>query len=158
MKASSFKRYILYAVGKVILILVGVLIAVSLNNSNNFWVKRLKEQRIVARISNEFNAGINRISIFQDKLRCKEEVLQSLGPFVRGKVIDDKRSFLEGVILASTFDRVHPPLEQTAFREVLNSGQLGLILDTELRLQLTPFMPLRYPKRRAIQSANESIC
>ena len=157
MKASSFKRYILYAVGKVILILVGVLIAVSLNNSNNFWVKRLKEQRIVARISNEFNAGINRISIFQDKLRCKEEVLQSLGPFVRGKVIDDKRSFLEGVILASTFDRVHPPLEQTAFREVLNSGQLGLILDTELRLQLTPFLPLRNSKRGAIQSANEPI-
>tara|TARA_B100001093_G_scaffold395716_1_gene382670 strand:- start:230 stop:811 length:582 start_codon:yes stop_codon:yes gene_type:complete len=61
------------------------------------------------------------------------------GPFVRGKVIDDKRSFLEGVILASTFGREKPPLEQTTFREVLNSGRLGLILDTELRLQLTRF-------------------
>lgn len=158
MKASSFKRYILYAVGEVILILVGVLIAVSLNNSNNFWVERLKEQQIVVRISNEFNAGINRISIFQDRLRRKEEALQSLGPFVRRKAIDDKRSFLEGVILASTSGREQPHLEQTTFRELLNSGQLGLILDTELRLQLTPFMPLRYPKRRAIQSANESIC
>ncbi len=139
MKAGSFKRYILYAVGEVILIVVGVLIAVSLNNSNNFRVKRLQEQQIVVRISNELNAGINRISIFQDRLRRKEEALQSLGPFLRGKVIDDKRSFLEGVILASTFGWEQPPLEQTTFREVLNSGQLGLILDAELRLQLTRF-------------------
>ena len=58
MKAGCFKRYILYAVGEVILILVGVLIAVSLNNSNNFWVKRLQEQQIVVRNSNEFNAGM----------------------------------------------------------------------------------------------------
>ena len=81
MKAGCFKRYILYAVGEVILILVGVLIAVSLNNSNNFWVKRLQEQQTVVRNSNEFNAGISRISIFKDRLRRKEEVLRSFRPF-----------------------------------------------------------------------------
>ena len=66
-------------------------------------------------------------------------MLRSFRPFRPRKVIDDKRSFLEGVILASTFGREKPPLEQTTFREVLNSGRLGLILDTELRLQLTRF-------------------
>lgn len=152
MKAGSFKRYILYAVGKVILIVVGVLIAVSLNNSNNFRVKRLQEQQIVVRISNELNAGINRISIFQDRLRHKKEALQSLGPFLRGKVIDDKKSFLEGVILAFTFGSEQPPLEQTTFREVLNSGQLGLILDNELRRQTARF----YHFVGAIQSANDT--
>jgi hypothetical protein len=157
MKASSFKRYILYAVGEVILILRGVHISFSLNNSNNFWVKRLQEQQIVVRISDEFNAGINQISSSQDRLRCKKEARQSLGPFVRGKVNDDKRSFLEGVILVSNFDRGHPPLEQTTFRELLNSGQLGLILDTELSLQLNLILPLLNPKLGAIQSANKSI-
>ena len=157
MKASSFKPYILYAVGDVIIILAGVLISFSLNNSNNFWVKRLQEQQIVIRISGEFNAGISRTSNSQDRLRCKKDALKSLGPFARRRVIDDKRSFLEGIILASAFGRGYPPLEQTTFRELLNSGQLGLILDTELRLQLTPFLPLRNPKRGAIQSANGSI-
>jgi hypothetical protein len=139
MKAGSFKRYILYAVGEVILIVVGVLIAVSLNNSNNFRVKRLQEQQIVVRISNELNAGINRTSIFQSRLLRKAEALESLRPFFQGKVIEDKKSFLESVILASTFGWEQPPLEQTTFREILNSGQLSLILDTELRLQLTRF-------------------
>ena len=157
MKASSFKPFILYAVGDVILILAGVLISFSLNNSNNFWVKRLQEQQIAVRISGEFNAGISRTSNSQDGLLYKKDALRSLGPFARRKVIDDKRSFLEGVILASTFGRGYPPLEQTTFRELLNSGQLGLILDTELRLQLTPFLPLRNPKQGAIQSANGSI-
>ena len=157
MKASSFKPFILYAVGNVILILAGVLISFSLNNSNNFWVKRLQEQQIAVRISGEFNAGISRTSNSQDELRYKKDALRSLGPFARGKFIDDKRSFLEGVILASTFGRGHPPLVQTTFRKLLNSGQLGLILDTELRLQLAPFLPLRNPKRGAIQSANGSI-
>ncbi len=139
MKTGSFKRYILYAVGEVILIVVGVLIAVSLNNSNNFRVNRLQEQQIVARISNELNAGINRISVFQDRIQRKEEALESLGPIFQGKVIEDKRGFLESVILASTFGWEQPPLEQTTFREILNSGQLSLILNTELRLQLTRF-------------------
>ena len=157
MKASSFKPFILYAVGDVILILAGVLISFSLNNSNNFWVKRLQEQQIAVRISGEFNAGISRTSNSQDGLLYKKDALRSLGPFARRKVIDDKRSFLEGVILASTSGREQPHLEQTTFRELLNSGQLGLILDTELRLQLAPFLPLRNPKRGAIQSANGSI-
>ena len=157
MKASSFKPFILYAVGNVILILAGVLVSFSLNNSNDFWVKRLQEQQIAVRISGGFNAGISRTSNSQDGLRYKKDALRSLGPFARGKFIDDKRSFLEGVILASTFGRGHPPLVQTTFRKLLNSGQLGLILDTELRLQLAPFLPLRNPKRGAIQSANGSI-
>ncbi len=139
METGSFKRYVLYAVGEVILIVVGVLIAVSLNNSNNFRVKRLQEQQIVVRISNELNAGINRISNFQDRIQRKEEALESLAPFLRGKVIEDKKGFLESVILASTFGWEQPPLEQTTFREILNSGQLSLILDTSLRLQLTRF-------------------
>ena len=139
METGSFKRYILYAVGEVILIVVGVLIAVSLNNSNNFRVKRLQEQQIVVRISNELNAGIKRISFFQDRLQSKGETLESLAPFLRGKVIEDNRGFLESVILASTFGWEQPPLEQTTFREILNSGQLSSILDTSLRLQLTRF-------------------
>ena len=139
METGSFKRYILYAVGEVILIVVGVLIAVSLNNSNNFRVKRLQEQQIVVRISNELNASIKRISFFQDRLQSKGEALESLAPILRGKVIEDKKGLLESVILASTFGWEQPPLEQTTFREILNSGQLSLILDTSLRLQLTRF-------------------
>lgn len=124
METGSFKRYILYTVGEVILIVIRVLIAVSLNNSNNFRVKRLQEQQIVVRISNELNAGIKRISFFQDRLQSKGEALESLAPFFRGKVIEDKRGFLESVILASTFGWEQSLLEQTTFREILNSGQL----------------------------------
>lgn len=157
MKAGSFKRYILYTVGEVILIVVGVLIAVSLNNSNNFRVKRLQEQQIVIRNSDELSPGINRISIFQDRLRCEEEALQSLGPILPGRVIDDKRSFLEGVIIASTFGFEQPHLEQTTFREILNSGRLGLILDYRAETTAHPNLPLLNSKQEAIQSANEPI-
>jgi len=138
-KSGSFKRYLLYSVGEVILIVVGVLIAVSLNNANNFRVNRLEEQKILARISTELDASIERISFFQRGLQRKEAALESLGPLLREKVIEDKKGFLESVILASVFGWEQPALEQTTFREVLSSGQLSLILDTELRLQLTQF-------------------
>ncbi len=136
---GSFKRYLLYAIGEVILIVIGVLIAVELNNANNFRVKRIHEQQIIVRISNELEAGIRRISLFQQRLQIKEGALESISPYLGGKEITDKKAFLESVIDASLFGWEQPPLEQTTFQEILGSGQLSLILDTELRLQLTRF-------------------
>jgi len=136
---GSVKRYLLYALGEVILIVVGVMIAVELNNMNTYRVNRFHEQRILNRLDAELNNATKRISGFEQLLEKKLSELEAIVPYLQGEEIEDPKRFLESVIQAARFGFEQPVLQQTTFREILSSGQLSLILDIELRLQLTQF-------------------
>lgn len=135
----SFRRYLLYAFGEILLIVIGVLIAMEVNGMNNFRLNRLNEQRIIVRLSKELEASTRRIGQFERMLQEKKETLDAIAPHFHGKPVKDTEAFVKDVILAARFGWEQPVLERTTFNEILSSGQLSLILDTELRLAITRF-------------------
>lgn len=136
---GSFRKYLLYAFGEIILIVAGVLLAVYLNNASTFRVKRIHEQKIIERIGKELESSHSRIVGFERLLHRKISDLEKLAPYFNGEPIEDKRAFLQGVVNAARFGWEQPTIEQTTFQEILSSGQLSLIRETELRLSITRF-------------------
>ncbi len=136
---GSIRSYLLYALGEVTLIVIGVLIAMQVNGMNNFRLNRLNEQRIIVRLSTELDASMQRITLFHRMLTRKQESLEAISPYFHGKPVKDSEAFVNEVIQASRFGWEQPTLERTTFNEILSSGQLSLILDTELRLAITRF-------------------
>ena len=63
----------------------------------------------------------------------------AIAPHFHGEPVTDNEQFVKDVITASRFGWEQPTLERTTFSEILSSGQLSLILDTELRLAITRF-------------------
>ena len=138
-ETSSFKKYALYAVGEVILIVIGVLIAAELNNLNSFRVNRIHAKKMLERIDGELTSSMQRIASFEGMIRRKERALLSIVAPLNGKSIDDPEDFIDDVLDSARFGWEQPTLEQTTFEEVVSSGRLSLILDTELRLSITRF-------------------
>ena len=45
---NKFSIYMLYAIGEIVLVVIGILIALQINNWNEFKKERVKEQKILA--------------------------------------------------------------------------------------------------------------
>ena len=138
-QTGDVKKYFLYAIGEIVLIVVGVLLAVELNNANSFRVNRIHSKQILTRIDSELTASMERIASFEGMINRKERALRSIVPYLNGKPIDDPKDFIDDVLDSARFGWEQPTLEQTTFEEVVSSGKLSLILDIELRLAITRF-------------------
>ena len=133
------RRYLLYAGGEVVLIVIGVLLALQLNNWNNFRVMRIQEKQMLLRLNEELESSLRRISLFERAVKRKEQALIEIDPYLSGKPIEDHEAFVKMVIAASAFGWEQPVMEQTTFEEILGSGQLSLIRNISLRLSITRF-------------------
>ena len=133
------RKYILYAAGEVVLIVIGVLLALQLNNWNNFRILRIQEKQVLVRLNEELESSLKRISMLERSVQKKKQALIDLEPYFQGQPIEDPEAFLKTVILASTFGWEQPLMEQTTFEEIISTGRLSLIRDINLRLSITRF-------------------
>lgn len=137
--ALGTRKYIIYAIGEIVLIVIGVLLALQLNNWNTIRVMRIQEKQVLVRLNEELESSLERISVFERAVKRKEQALIDLEPYLNGKPIEDHAAFVRMVVVASAFGWEQPVMEQTTFEEILSSGKLSLIRDITLRLSITRF-------------------
>ena len=133
------RKYLLYACGEIVLIVIGVLLALQLNNWNSFRIMRIQEKQVLVRLNEELESSLRRISVFERAVQRKEQALIELDPYLKGKPIEDNEAFIRMVVIASAFGWEQPVMEQTTFEEIKSSGRLSLIRDINLRLSITRF-------------------
>lgn len=129
-------KYFKYAIGEIILVVIGILIALQINNWNDKRLEANKEQIILKNLRSDFNANItefNRIynstaSSYKASLRLLEIIKDdsSLNPVEIEKLLDT---------IINTFYSLD--LNSASIDEIKNSGSLNIIKDPELRKQLS---------------------
>ena len=50
---NKFSKYLLYAIGKIILVVIGILIALQINNWNDLNKKRMQEVELLSEVKND---------------------------------------------------------------------------------------------------------
>ena len=56
---NRFSKYLIYAIGEIILVVIGIMIAVQLNNKNQDWVQQKEIEAILIKIQKEIVADLN---------------------------------------------------------------------------------------------------
>jgi hypothetical protein len=131
---NNVKKYILYAFGEILLIVVGILIAVQIGNWNQERKDRLEEREVLSRISNEVAGHASRISdILHQSLANTKIALEHVTSVFNGEPITDDLEFLTAVIRSGSFGYAMPKVSITAYEELVSSGKLQLIRKVELR-------------------------
>ncbi len=136
---GQLRKYLVYATGEILLVTIGILLALQVNNLNNNRLDRLKESSILQRLAVDLEEGITSLSGFIDDLETKEQALVRVTSVFNGAPIPDTLSFLKDVLHAGYFGWGQPSVNRTSFEEVVSSGQLGLISNTALRSSLVSF-------------------
>lgn len=130
-KENNVTKYILYAIGEIVLVVIGILIALQINNNSEYSKERKVEIKLLSNLSREIHLDIKQIegNTVESKVRLKR--LDSLLQQLKHPEKIEKTSFL-----TSTYDFIFDnyfKANSGIFDEALSSGKMSFIQNENLR-------------------------
>ena len=129
-------KYFKYAIGEIILVVIGILIALQINNWNENRINRNQEQQILLQLKSEYLENLTEID---NKIRMRNEMINASHRIlsVKEELLKDIPSDTIALDLLTinntpTFD---PVIGTT--NEVLSSGKLYILNNNTLKTMLT---------------------
>lgn len=137
---SKFTKYFIYVVGEIVLIVIGILIALSIDNWNSNNQERETEIAILKEMKSNLNIDLNdiRLNIYLNKTshRANEQVLASLEN--TEKDIDSLNFFYSHLTLSTMLD-----INNSSY-ENLKSFGFHIIKNDKLRIKITEHYTITY--------------
>ena len=126
-------RYFKYAIGEIVLVVIGILLALSINNWNEDRKDKILEQNYLLKIHEEFKSNKEQfdhiISMHKQSYRSSNWIIENYNkPDIN---IDTLRKHL----LVFRFSYTYNP-SKSSIDAIINSGKLGIIRDNELSSKL----------------------
>ena len=137
--SGSTQKYLLYAIGEIFLVAVGILLALQINNWNEHRKEKLKEHAFLLQLQNEFLKDSTSISqldmLATGKIEQAEYVLQNLKN-ESAKI--DTMTFMVNIFLIGKAV-VFKPFIPT-FDELISSGQFDIIQSKKLSIWIRAYL------------------
>jgi hypothetical protein len=132
------RKYILYAIGEISLVVIGILIALSINNWNQNNIDRKEEQRILSTIDNEMKTmswQVNRgLKTYEDILFSSKHLLYWINDPDENYKIDSIDYHLAVITNRWMFGKGNIT---NVYDALAGAGELGLIQSDSLRNTLS---------------------
>lgn len=133
---NSFRKYLLYAIGEIVLVVIGILIALQINIWNDEAKQKKTEQDYYCRILEDFELDKQRIkelSADADKrIQVSKELLLELDSGSKDK------KYLLNKFLEAYRSAAYVPVDVT-FKDLVSSGNVKLLTETEIKNSLIKF-------------------
>jgi hypothetical protein len=134
---NNFSKYLIYAIGEIVLVVLGILIALAINNSNQNRVIKEKEQTYLIGLKNEFQTSKLKLTELIKVNRLNFEGAKEIFAYMADKnQPPSEEHFSELLVRTFSFDISFNP-NNSLLNEMINSGSLKDISNTELRKNLT---------------------
>lgn len=153
---SNIKNYILYSIGEIGLVVIGILIALSIDNWNEERKDLIKEQQILTQLRDEFKSNLlqleEKISTRKSIIGASHNVLKDIdNPDISNK--DSLMNRLSLLMIDPTFDPI--------INDLIGSGNIRLIRNEKLKRLLTNWssdvIALQEVERRWTKLADELV-
>lgn len=135
---SKFSRYMLYAIGEIVLVVIGILIALSINNWNQERLESIKENTYLSNLESDLQQQLEYIDIQLEHENNYSTVSQQLlERFKQEETLTiDTASSKQLMILTErkTFTKADP-----TYQDLISTGNIGLIKDEMLRNELLAY-------------------
>ena len=133
MREGSLHKYLLYAFGEILLVMIGILLALQVNNWNEKRKDAANELRALIDLKQEFSQNM---AVFEDHHQFKNEIYQNWLQFV-GKVANRSPQASDSPIVPRRIGvRTYNP-SRSVINSVLTTGKIDKIENDSLRYFLT---------------------
>ena len=129
---NKFFKYLIYAIGEIFLVVIGILIAIQINNWNGERKDLIKEQQILSQLKEEYEANLRQLD---EKMLMRSRIIQSsieVLTYIDNPINTNFDSIISklGVIITDpTFDPIK--------NDLIISGNLRLIKNERLKRLLS---------------------
>lgn len=138
---NRFSKYLLYAIGEIILVVIGILIALQINNWNQQRTEDKKEIELLLDLKDEFK---NNLTAIEESIGINNKVTKScidLTNIIRSNLLVEKSNTVDELLIAignfNSFDA-----KTGVSSEIVNSGKLSILKNEALRLQLNNWLTI----------------
>tara|TARA_R110002074_G_scaffold231282_2_gene402870 strand:- start:4946 stop:5710 length:765 start_codon:yes stop_codon:yes gene_type:complete len=139
---NKTSKYFKYAIGEIVLVVIGILIALQINNWNEKRLDKLKSKDYLERIIEDLDLKINS---FESEMkrgdRVKKHLMATVKILQSGTMTKDQKDTLD-FTFSNYFQFVRIEGTLNTVQEMKSSGDLGLIYSKELRKSINSY--LRY--------------
>tara|TARA_R110002049_G_C9030137_1_gene551975 strand:+ start:245 stop:1036 length:792 start_codon:yes stop_codon:yes gene_type:complete len=136
---NKFSKYLLYALGEILLVVIGILIALSINNWNENSKNERLETNYLIRISKNLD---NDFLEFDDAIKLAQErnnrVLFLQEALENPELVQDSSDYFVQSIITAGYTYI-PVISNHSFEELKSSGRLALIQNEELRVLIAKY-------------------
>ena len=133
METGKTSRYIKYAIGEIILVVIGILIALQINNWNDKRKLREQEQQILGSLLSEFKS--NKV-ILDETVALIDSIMfniNQIGNYTGPSTVVKDENEMSNLMLGAFKEDIEYLPVQGSFEEIMNSGKLNLISNTKIR-------------------------
>lgn len=148
LKENRFSKYFFYAIGEVILVVIGILIALKVNNWNLSRIEKKKEIKYLNNIVLDLQkdiARLNYVILFREKRIAGDRKIIN---HINGLPVDDLTELTRSVFNSLMEERFTP--NNNTYMELSNSGNLSLISSDSIKMALLELEDLYKNNRFAI--------
>lgn len=133
---KKINRYLIYAVGEIILVVIGILLAVGINNWNIKLSNSKQELKILDQLLVEYTTNLEQID---NKITMRNMIIEAVEKLFHYADFGFSEAGVDSVglyIHRTTYDPTFDPADGVT-KELLNSGKFYLLQNEALRSQLT---------------------
>ena len=156
LKNSRFKKYLLYATGEIILVVVGILLALQFNNWNIEKENAKKESWYLINIVEdiEYQKGDlkEQKRIYQTNINIAKSILKDYKQTNDFYKIDSLNEKLNRLMVSDNFPNIN-----NTYQELVSSGQQNIISDKELSIDIIDYYLFCNDNYMDIKNDNDNI-
>lgn len=136
---GKLKKYAIYALGEVILLVIGILIALAINNTNLENQNRTKEQVYLKGLKEDFLISREKL---QELIKVNRNNLENAKKIIEADPLDpnfQESQFSQWIVEALAYEISFNP-NNSLLSEMINSGSLKDLSNPDLRKSLTDWV------------------
>ncbi len=131
-------RYLKYAIGEIILVMIGILLALQVNTWNNNRELKKEELKVMKSLHKEFSENLIRFDDIYKKQEYRKKSIETLMSVNHNELsLDSLITIVQGASRQWTFDPF-----QGIYNSVINSGKIELISNDSLKKKISSFQDL----------------
>jgi len=133
-------KYIKYAIGEIVLVVIGILIALSINNWNERRLTRIEEKKLLTNIQVDFEEAV---STFKSLNTRRNESIETFSKLIEVGIKNDYEQvvLIDSLLGKSVFTPTYNG-KLSALSIVINSGKINLLSSDTLKSLL-----LKWPQK-----------
>lgn len=136
---NKYRRYLLYAIGEILLVIIGILIALQINNWNQHRINHNKEVTILNSLKTEFEENAKRYS---KTISLQKQVVSNMSLLLQcleKKDINFKRDSIGFLISSGALNYFRAEPLVGTYEALKGSGDINLIKNELLKAKLASF-------------------
>ena len=140
MEKNKTEKYFKYAIGEIVLVVIGILIALQINNFNNNRQEIKIEQEYLLSLQTEYETNLEKINFSLQKNKERVNAVEDMLTLFDANVLDTISDKAISDILYSVFsgDATFQP-SKGVLTDIISSGNLNVIKNKKLRQRLASF-------------------